>query len=447
MHTIVDCLPGAGEKLGLAFSGGLDTRTAVAWLKRRGMSVYAYTADLGQPDEPNLDAVVALATSHGASSARLLDARELLAREGVVAIACGAFFLQTAGRKYFNTTPLGRAVTATVIVRAMRDDGVNFFGDGSTHRGNDIERFFRYGLLEAPDLRIYKPWLDEAFVCELGGRAEMSAYLVQIGLPYVATAEKAYSTDANMLGATHEAKALEDLRESMHLVDPIMGAAFWRSDVAIEEETITVAFERGAPVSLNGARFATLTELITTANHIGGRHGFGMSDQIENRVIGAKSRGIYEAPAMALLHVAYERLLSAIAPQNLLELYETLGRKLGRWLYEGKWFDPEAELVKRALLEHVAALVTGSVTIELRRGDDYSLLRTDCDGATYDAERLSMERTRGAFSPTDRIGQLHVGQPAIDDARTLRDALTLGDVFALAARFSSAGRSSGGQER
>ncbi len=436
MHTIVDHLPDAGEKLGLAFSGGLDTRTAVAWLKKRGMRVYAYTADLGQPDEPNLDDVVALAKSHGATSARLLDARELLAREGMVAIACGAFFLQTAGRKYFNTTPLGRAVTATVIVRAMREDGVNFFGDGSTHRGNDIERFFRYGLLEAPNLRIYKPWLDEAFVAELGGRTEMSQYLLQIGMPYVATAEKAYSTDANMLGATHEAKALERLDASMHLVEPIMGAAFWKPEVAIETETVTVSFERGLPVSLNGARFATLTELVKEANQIGGRHGLGMSDQIENRVIGAKSRGIYEAPAMALFHAAYERLLSAIAPHNLLELYETLGRKLGRWLYEGKWFDPEAELVKRALLENVAALVTGSVTFELRRGDDYSLLRTDCEGATYNSERLSMERTRGAFSPTDRIGQLHVGQPAIDDARMLRGTLALGDVFALAERFA-----------
>ncbi len=435
MKTIVDRLPDAGEKLGLAFSGGLDTRTAVAWLNRRGMQVYAYTADLGQPDEPNLADVLALAKSHGATAATLIDARESLASEGIVALACGAFFLQTAGRKYFNTTPLGRAVTATVIVRAMREDGVHFFGDGSTHRGNDIERFFRYGLLETPSLRIYKPWLDQAFVAELGGRAEMSQYLSQIGLPYATTTEKAYSTDANMLGATHEAKALERLDASMHVVEPIMGRAFWRSDVAIENETIDVSFVRGVPSAVNAATFNSLTELIKKVNQIAGRHGLGMSDQIENRVIGAKSRGIYEAPAMALLHIAYERLLSAIAPQNLLELYETLGRKLGRWLYEGKWFDPEAELVKRALLDSVASLVTGKVTIELRRGDDYSILATESDTATYDPERLSMERTVGSFSPADRIGQLHVGQHAVGDARSLRSALGHGDVLALAASF------------
>ncbi len=435
MHTIVDRLPDPGEKLGLAFSGGLDTRTAVAWLTKRGMNVYAYTADLGQPDEPNLGAVLAIAETHGAKVARLIDAREALAREGVVALACGAFFLQTAGRKYFNTTPLGRAVTATLIVRAMREDGVNYFGDGSTHRGNDIERFFRYGLLESETLRIYKPWLDQAFVAELGGRTEMSQYLAQIGLPYGTTDEKAYSTDANMLGATHEAKALEKLGVSMHVVDPIMGVAFWKRDVPIENETVEVSFARGMPFALNGSTFSSLTELIRQANQIAGRHGLGMSDQIENRVIFAKSRGIYEAPAMALLHIAYERLLSAIAPQNLLELYETLGRKLGRWLYEGRWFDPEAELVKRALLENIAALVTGTVTIELRRGDDYSIVATDCQVATYDAERLSMERTDGAFSPSDRIGQLHVGQAAIHDARALRGALDRYDVLELGESF------------
>jgi argininosuccinate synthase len=419
MSRIYRELPPEGTKLGIAFSGGLDTRAAVAWMSRRGMRVHAYTADLAQPDEKNPADIPPTAVQHGAEAARLVDCREALAREGLIALQCGAFHLSTAGKKYFNTTPLGRAVTATAIVRAMRDDDVHVFGDGSTHKGNDIQRFYRYGILTNPGLRIYKPWLDASFVGELGGRAEMSDFLAKVGLPYPMGREKAYSTDANMLGATHEAKDLEHLDKGMSIVDPIMGAAHYRRDVAIEPERVTLTYERGVPVQLGGPRFATLTELVLEANKIGGRHGLGMSDQIENRVIDAKSRGIYEAPGMALLHIGYERLLSAIHNENTLELYASLGRRLGRVLYEGKWFDPEAMMLKDALLRWLAPSVTGQVTLELRRGDDYSILDTQADYMAYAPEKLSMEKVASAFSPEDRIGALEMQTLSVTDNRAL----------------------------
>jgi argininosuccinate synthase len=404
--------------MGIAYSGGLDTRTAVAWLARHGIDVFAYTADLGQPDEKNVADIPPSAIAHGAKGARALDCREAIAREGLVAIQCGAFHLSTGGRKYFNTTPLGRAVTTTAIVRAMKDDGVSVFGDGSTHKGNDIQRFYRYGVLVNPELRIYKPWLDAKFVAELGGRAEMSRYLESVGLPYRMGVEKAYSTDANVLGATHEAKDLERLDVSMKIVEPIMGVAFWK-DVPVAPETVTLRFERGRPVAINGKRGASLFALFLEANAIGGRHGLGMSDQIENRVIDAKSRGVYEAPAMALFHLAYERLLSSIHNEATTDLYFTLGRKLGRLLYEGKWFDPEALAIKSALVHGVASLVSGEIAIELRRGDDYTVLRTDAECSAYAPEKLSMEKTASAFTPEDRIGALEMQSLAVLDNRAL----------------------------
>jgi argininosuccinate synthase len=418
MSRIYRSLPPQGTRLGIAFSGGLDTRCAVAWLSRQGMNVCAYTADLAQPDEKDPAAIPPVATTHGATLARLVDCREALAREGVVAIQCGAFHLSTGGKKYFNTTPLGRAVTATAIIRAMREDGVDVFGDGSTHKGNDIQRFYRYGILTNPNLKIYKPWLDQKFVDAFGGRKEMSEYLESVGLPYTMSKEKAYSTDANVLGATHEAKDLEHLDQGLHLVDPIMGVAHWKQDVKIAPEKVTVEFTRGVPVALNGKRFTALIDVMLEANQIGGRHGLGMSDQIENRVIDAKSRGIYEAPGMALLHVAYERLLSAIHNENTLDLYFTLGRKLGRILYEGKWFDAEAMLLKDALTRWIAPSVTGTVTLELRRGDDYSILATTAEYMAYAPEKLSMEKVEEpAFSPADRIGALEMQNLSVTDNR------------------------------
>lgn len=419
MSRIYRQLPPSGTRLGLAFSGGLDTRAAVAWLSRQGMQVYCYTADLAQPDEKNPSDIPPIALRHGATKARLIDCREALAREGLMAIQCGAFHLGVGGRKYYNTTPLGRAVTATAIVRAMKEDGVHVFGDGSTHKGNDIQRFYRSGLLVDPKLRIYKPWLDAKFVSEFGGRLEMSKFLESAGLHYTMSAEKAYSTDANMLGATHEAKDLEQLSKSMKVVNPIMGLAHWQPDVAIEPEVLTIAFERGVPVALNGQKYGALVPLFLEANAIGGRHGFGMSDQIENRVIEAKSRGIYEAPAMALLHLAYERIVSAVHNENTSDLYFTLGRRLGRLLYEGKWFDPEAMMLKDALVRWVAAPVTGEVTIELRRGDDCTIVSTTATHAAYAPEKLSMEKTEGAFSPEDRIGALEMQNLSVADNRAL----------------------------
>jgi argininosuccinate synthase len=419
-HTsvILGSLP-VGERVGIAFSGGLDTSCALAWMREHGAIPYAFTADLGQYDEPDIETVPQKALAMGAEDAVLVDCKEALAREGLAALQCGAFHISTAGRRYFNSTPLGRAVTGTKLVQAMAGHGVDIWGDGSTYKGNDIERFYRYGLLANEHLRIYKPWLDSAFVEELGGRTQMSEWLVERGLPHASSVEKAYSTDANMLGATHEAKDLELLQTSMKIVEPIMGVAHWDPAVEIAAETVTVEFARGVPVAICGVTIDDPVEVIRTANAIGGRHGLGMSDQIENRVIEAKSRGIYEAPGMALLHVAYERLLTAIHNEATLERYADEGRRLGRLLYEGRWFDVQALMLRDALQRWVAPAVSGEVTIELRRGDDYTILDTRGDSLTYDPERLSMERSRTAFTATDRIGQLAVKINDITDARKL----------------------------
>jgi argininosuccinate synthase len=420
MSRIYKSLPPKGTPIGIAFSGGLDTRCAVAWMSEQGMAVHAYTADLAQPDEANPAEIPPIALQHGAVKARLVDCRAAMVREGLTAIQCGAFHLSAGGKKYFNTTPLGRAVTGTAIVRAMREDGVHVFGDGSTHKGNDIQRFYRYGLLVDPELRIYKPWLDQAFVSAFGGRKEMSEYLVRRGLPYKMATEKAYSTDANVLGATHEAKDLERLDTSMRIVHPIMGVAHWRPEVHIPAEEVTVTWEQGQPVEIDGRRFPSAYELFLEANRIGGRHGLGMSDQIENRVIDAKSRGIYEAPGMALLHLCYERLLSAIHNENTLDLYFTQGRRLGRLLYEGKWYDPEALMLRDALSRWVAPAVTGSVKLELRRGDDWTILATKAQYMSYAPEKLSMERVEEpAFTPEDRIGALELQNLNVGDNRAL----------------------------
>ncbi len=420
MSRIYGSLPPKGTKLGLAFSGGLDTRCAVSWMKEQGMQVYCYTADLAQPDEENPSAIPPIAMQHGAAKATLVDCREAMASEGVIAIQCGAFHLASAGKKYFNTTPLGRAVTTTAIIRAMREDDVHVFGDGSTYKGNDIQRFYRYGILTNPRLKIYKPWLDKAFVDAFGGRKEMSEYLESRGLPFTASKEKAYSTDSNVLGATHEAKDLEYLNKGMRIVSPIMGVAHWRPEVAIATEEVTVEFERGVPIAINDKRFDSRIEMLLEANRVGGRHGLGMSDQIENRVIDAKSRGIYEAPGMALLHIVYERLISAIHNENTLDQYFTLGRRLGRLLYEGRWFDPECMLLKDALTRWIAPTVTGSVTLELRRGDDYTIVDTKAEYMSYDAEKLSMEKVADpAFSPEHRIGALEMQNLNVTDNRAL----------------------------
>jgi argininosuccinate synthase len=421
-EVILGSLP-VGERVGIAFSGGLDTSCALAWMREHGAIPYAFTADLGQPDEPDVDAIPEQARLYGAEEAVLLDCKEALAREGLAALRCGAFHVQTAGRRYFNTTPLGRAVTGTMLVRAMAGLGVEIWGDGSTYKGNDIERFYRYGLLVNEHLRIYKPWLDSAFVGELGGRTEMSEWLLERGLPVKQSVEKAYSTDSNMLGATHEAKDLELLETSLKIVEPIMGVAHWDAAVAIEPETVTIAFEGGLPVAIDGRELDGPVDTILTANAIGGRHGLGMSDQIENRVIEAKSRGIYEAPGMALLHVAYERLLTAIHNEATLERYADEGRRLGRLLYEGRWFDVQALMLRDALERWVAAPVSGEVEIELRRGDDYTILDTRGDGFSYGPERLSMERSATAFTAADRIGQLNVKWNDVADARAMLERL------------------------
>ena len=418
---VLTALP-VGERVGIAFSGGLDTSAAVAWMREKGAKPYAYTADLGQPDEPDLSGVPSRALDYGAEHARLVDCSTELVHEGLVALQCGAFHITTAGKTYFNTTPLGRAVTGTLLVRAMKEDGVDIWGDGSTYKGNDIERFYRYGLLANPSLRIYKPWLDATFVREMGGRAEMSAFLTAKKLPYRDSAEKAYSTDANIWGATHEAKQLEELTTSMHIVKPIMGVAHWDAAVAIAPEEVTIEFREGWPVALNGKEFASQVELVHEANRIGGRHGLGMSDQIENRIIEAKSRGIYEAPGLALLHIAYERLLTAIHNENTLENYRQMGRRLGRLLYEGRWFDPQSLMLREPLMRWVGSLVTGTVTLQLRRGDDYTILSTSGPHLTYAPERLSMERVEdAAFGPLDRIGQLTMRNLDIQDTRSKID--------------------------
>ncbi len=416
MSKVLMNLP-VGERVGIAFSGGLDTSAAVAWMREKGAVPYTYTADLGQADEPDIGSVPDRAKIYGAEEARLVDCREELVQEGLIALMCGAFHISTAGKTYFNTTPLGRAVTGTMLVRAMHADGVDVWGDGSTYKGNDIERLYRYGLLVNPNLRIYKPWLDQVFVDELGGRKEMSEWLVARGFPYRDSTEKAYSTDANIWGATHEAKKLEFLNEGMDLVEPIMGVKHWDPAVKIDAEEITIGFEQGWPVSLNGRRFESKVDLVLEANAIGGRHGLGMSDQIENRIIEAKSRGIYEGPGLGLLFIAYERLVSGIHNEGTIDNYRTFGRKLGRLLYEGRWFDPQSLMLRESLQRWVGSAVTGEVTVRLRRGDDWTILNTVSDNLTYAPERLSMESGDGEFVPLDRIGQLHMRNLDIKDTR------------------------------
>ena len=416
-NTILQHLP-EGQKVGIAFSGGLDTSAALLWMRQKGAVPYAYTANLGQPDEDDYSAIPKKAMSYGAENARLIDCRSQLAHEGIAAIQCGAFHISTGGIPYFNTTPLGRAVTGTMLVAAMKEDDVNIWGDGSTFKGNDIERFYRYGLLTNPNLKIYKPWLDTQFIEELGGRFEMSQFLIENGFDYKMSVEKAYSTDSNMLGATHEAKDLEQLSTGMKIVKPIMGVAFWDEKVEIKPETVTVTFEEGVPVALNGKRFDNAVDIILEANRIGGRHGLGMSDQIENRIIEAKSRGIYEAPGMALLHIAYERLVTGIHNEDTIEQYRINGIRLGRLLYQGRWFDPQALMLRETAQRWVAKAITGTVTLELRRGNDFTILNTESPNLTYEAERLSMEKVEDApFDPIDRIGQLTMRNLDVSDTR------------------------------
>jgi argininosuccinate synthase len=417
MSKVLASLP-VGEKVGIAFSGGLDTSVAVAWMRAKGAIPCTYTADLGQYDESDIDSVPVRAKEYGAEISRLVDCKTPLVEEGLAALACGAFHIRSGGKQYFNTTPLGRAVTGTLLVRAMLSDKVDIWGDGSTYKGNDIERFYRYGLLANPNLKIYKPWLDADFVRELGGRKEMSEWLVANNLPYRDSTEKAYSTDANILGATHEAKNLESLDASIEIVDPIMGVRFWDASVSIASEDVKIEFSQGRPVALNGKRFDDVVAMMNEANAIGGRHGLGMTDQIENRIIEAKSRGIYEAPGMALLFIAYERLLSAIHNEDTIANYHAEGRRLGRLLYEGRWLDPQSLMLRESLQRWVASAVTGEVTLRLRRGDDYSIISTSGPHLSYHPDKLSMERTEdAAFGPTDRIGQLTMRNLDIADTR------------------------------
>ena len=418
MSKVLSSLP-IGERVGIAFSGGLDTSVAVAWMRDKGAIPCTYTANIGQPDEPDIDAVPGRAKEYGAEIARLVDVQELLVAEGLVALQTGAFHIRSGGKTYFNTTPIGRAVTGTMLVRAMKEDGVNIWGDGSTYKGNDIERFYRYGLMANPNLHIYKPWLDAQFVRELGGRKEMSEWLVAHGFPYRDSTEKAYSTDANIWGATHEAKDLEFLNNGVTIVEPIMGVAPWDESVEIKTEDVTVTFEAGVPVAINGVEFTDQVALVREANKIGGRHGLGISDQIENRIIEAKSRGIYEAPGMALLHAAYERLVNAIHNEDTIATYHNEGRKLGRLMYEGRWLDPQSLMQREAIVRWVASAVTGSVTLRLRRGDDYSILNTEGPNLSYHPEKLSMERVGdAAFGPDERIGQLTMRNLDIADSRS-----------------------------
>lgn len=416
MANILQALP-AGEKVGIAFSGGLDTSAAIHWMRQKGAIPYAYTANLGQPDEPDYDEIPRKAMLYGAEHARLIDCRTPLVAEGIAALQSGAFHISTAGVPYFNTTPLGRAVTGTLLVVAMKEDDVHIWGDGSTFKGNDIERFYRYGLLANPNLRIYKPWLDQAFIDELGGRKEMSEYMVRAGLAYKMSVEKAYSTDSNLLGATHEAKDLERLDTGITIVEPIMGVASWREDVVVKPETVVVRFEEGQPVALNGMVYKDAVQLLLDANAIGGRHGLGMSDQIENRIIEAKSRGIYEAPGMALLFIAYERLVTGIHNEDTIEQYRDNGRRLGRLLYQGRWFDSQAMMLRETAQRWIARAITGEVTVQLRRGNDYSILDTTSPNLTYKPERLTMEKGESFFTPQDRIGQLTMRNLDVIDTR------------------------------
>jgi len=442
MSKILTQLP-VGEKVGIAFSGGLDTSVAVNWMREKGAIPFCYTGLLGQYDEDDVEGIPGRAVEYGAEKARLVDCREQMVHEGLVALQCGAFHISSGGKTYFNTTPIGRAVTGTMLVKAMEEDGVSIWGDGSTYKGNDIERFYRYGLLANPALRIYKPWLDTAFVNELGGRAEMSEWLTARNLPYRASKEKAYSTDANIWGATHEAKDLEFLNQGLHLVQPIMCAKFWDPAVEIATETVTVEFSEGWPVALNGVQFDSRVDLVMEANTIGGRHGLGCSDQIENRIIEAKSRGIYEAPGMALLFIAYERLVNAIHNEGTIENYRSMGRRLGRLLYEGRWFDPQSLMIRDSIQRWIGSLVTGTVTLELRRGDDYSILDTTGPGLSYHPERLSMESGESEFGPEDRIGQLAMRNLDISDTRAKLDgyrgiaALGVGELGQLPDRAES----------
>lgn len=428
-NKILLALP-AGEKVGLAFSGGLDTSAAIAWMREKGAIPFAYTANLAQPDEKDYEDITRRALAYGAEKARLLDCRELLVHEGLVALQCGAFHITSAGKTYFNTTPLGRAVTGTLLVKAMEEDGVAIWGDGSTYKGNDIERFYRYGLLANPKLRIYKPWLDQDFVRELGGRKEMSAWLDERKFEYKMSAEKAYSTDSNIWGATHEAKELEFLSNGLSIVDPIMTVKFWDPAVEVKAEEVSVGFEKGFPVTLNGRTFDNHVDLVLEANKIGGRHGLGVSDQIENRIIEAKSRGIYEAPGMALLHICYERLVCGIHNEGTIDNYRTFGRKLGRQLYEGRWFDPQSLMLRDSLQKWIGRAITGEVRLELRRGDDYTILDTTGPNLTYHPERLSMERVEEeAFTPLDRIGQLQMRNLDIMDSREKLDVYSAAGVL------------------
>jgi argininosuccinate synthase len=386
-------------------------------MRAKGAVPYAYTANLGQPDEADYDEIPRKALQYGAEKARLVDCRAQMVAEGIAALQSGAFHISTAGVPYFNTTPLGRAVTGTMLVVAMKEDDVHIWGDGSTFKGNDIERFYRYGLLANPNLRIYKPWLDQQFIDELGGRKEMSEYMNKAGFAYRMSTEKAYSTDSNILGATHEAKDLEFLNKGITIVQPIMGVASWREDVDVKAETVSVQFDEGRPVALNGKMYEDQVELMLEANAIGGRHGLGMSDQIENRIIEAKSRGIYEAPGMALLFIGYERLITGIHNEDTIEEYRESGRRLGRLLYQGRWFDPQALKLRESAQRWVARAVTGEVTLQLRRGNDYSILNTESPNLTYKPERLTMEKGESVFSPQDRIGQLTMRNLDITDTR------------------------------
>jgi argininosuccinate synthase len=416
LSNILQSLP-IGERVGIAFSGGLDTSAAIYWMRKKGAIPYCYTANLGQPDEADYDEIPRRALEYGAEKARLIDCRPQLVREGLAALQCGAFHITTAGVAYFNTTPIGRAVTGTMLVGAMKEDNVDIWGDGSTYKGNDIERFYRYGLMVNPSLRIYKPWLDQQFNDELGGRKEMSELLEEAGLSFHMSKEKAYSTDSNIWGATHEAKDLEFLKNGLRIVEPIMGVAHWREDVRIKPEEVTITFAEGLPVALNGKSFDSQVDLVLEANAIGGRHGLGMSDQIENRIIEAKSRGIYEAPAMALFYIAYERLITGIHNEGTIEQYRDMGRRLGRLLYEGRWFDPQSMMLRETLQRWVAKAITGEVTLELRRGNDYTILNTESPNLTFSPERLTMEKFDGSFTPQDRIGQLTMRNLDITDSR------------------------------
>ncbi len=417
MSKVLQSLP-VGERVGIAFSGGLDTSVAVAWMRDKGAVPFTYTGDLGQYDEDDIASIPGRALQYGAEGSRLIDCKPMMVEEGLVALACGAFHIRSGGRTYFNTTPIGRAVTGTMLVRAMKEDGVDIWGDGSTYKGNDIERFYRYGLLANPALRIYKPWLDADFVTELGGRTEMSEWLVAHGFPYRDSVEKAYSTDANIWGATHEAKTLEHLDVSLEIVEPIMGVRFWDPAVEIETEDVSVTFEAGRPVAVNGVEYSDAVALVMAANEIGGRHGLGMSDQIENRIIEAKSRGIYEAPGMALLFIAYERLVNGILNEDTLATYHEQGRRLGRLMYEGRWLEPQSFMLRESIQRWVGSAISGTVTLRLRRGEDYTILNTESRNLSYSPEKLSMERVGdAAFGPTDRIGQLTMRNLDIADSR------------------------------